>query len=74
MRVQRAEMFAASEIPVEARAQQYIAATVRAMVRNSNGRMPEYVAVKRAREKAPSWVKTALENCPTVNQSVKRSA
>jgi superfamily II DNA or RNA helicase len=74
MRVQRAEMFAASEIPVEARAQQYIAATVRAMVRNSNGRMPEYIAVKRAREKAPSWVKTALENCPTVNQSVKRSA
>jgi hypothetical protein len=36
--------------------------------------MPEYIAVKRAREKAPSWVKTALENCPTVNQSVKRSA
>lgn len=71
MRVQRAEMFAASEIPVELRAQKYVEGTVRAMV--SRG-MPEYIAVKRAREKAPSWVKTALENCPTVNQSVKRSA
>lgn len=69
LRVQRAEMFAASDMPVEVRAQRYVDATVRAMVRNSNGRMPEHIAVKRAREKAPAWVREALEP-----QQQKRSA
>ena len=69
LRVQRAEMFAASDMPVEVRARKYVDATVRAMVRNSNGRMPEHIAVKRAREKAPAWVREALET-----QQQKRSA
>lgn len=58
MRVQRAEMFEASGMPARARAEKYVAAVERAMVERG---MPAHVAAKRAREKAPSWVREAFE-------------
>jgi DNA repair protein RadD len=58
LRVQRAEMFAQSTVPVATRAQRYIDGTVRAMV--SRGMRAEKAAVV-ARAKAPAWVREALE-------------
>jgi len=57
MRVQRAEMFAMSTVPVGARAMRYVEATERAMV--ARGMRPEKAAIV-ARAKAPSWVREAL--------------
>lgn len=57
LRVQRAEMFAASGIPVEQRAERYIEGTVRAM--QARGMRPEKAAAV-ARAKAPAWVREAL--------------
>lgn len=57
MRVQRAEMYAASEIPVRERAIRYVEGTVRAM--QSRGMRADKAAVV-ARAKAPAWVKEAL--------------
>lgn len=58
MRVQRAEMFAASGIPVRARAARYVEGTVRACV--ARGMRPERAAIV-ARAKAPAWVREALK-------------
>jgi len=57
MRVQRAEMFEASGMPARARAEKYVAAVERVMIERG---MPAHVAAKRAREKAPSWVREAF--------------
>ena len=57
MRVQKAEMFEASGVPVEDRARKYIDGTERAMV--ARGMRPAKAAMM-AREKAPSWVREAL--------------
>ena len=57
MRVQRAEMFAASSMSATERARKYVEATERVMVQRG---MPAHVASKRARERAPEWVKMAL--------------
>ena len=57
LRIQRAEMFAASTVSLEVRARGYLAGTERAMVRR--GMRPEKAAVM-AREKAPEWVRKAL--------------
>ena len=57
MRVQRAEMYEASTIPVAVRAQRYVEGTERAMTQR--GMRPEKAAIL-ARAKAPSWVKEAL--------------
>lgn len=57
LRVQRAEMFAASTIPVRDRAMRYVEGTVRACV--ARGMRPERAAFV-ARAKAPAWVKEAL--------------
>lgn len=59
LRVQRAEMFAASEMPPRVRAEKYVDGTVRAMVLRG---MPAHVAARKAREKAPQWVKSALSD------------
>lgn len=59
MRVQRAEMFAASGIPVRERALRYIDGTARAM--QARGMRAEKAAIV-ARAKAPAWVKEALES------------
>lgn len=57
MRIQRAEMFEASGMPARERAEKYVAAVERAMVERG---MPAHIAAKRAREKAPSWVREAF--------------
>ena len=57
MRIQRAEMFEASGMPARERAEKYVAAVERAMVERG---MPASAAAKRAREKAPSWVREAF--------------
>ena len=57
MRVQRAEMFEASTVPVAERAAKYIDGTERSMV--ARGMRPAKAAMM-AREKAPSWVREAL--------------
>lgn len=57
LRVQRAEMFAASAIPVQERARRYVEGTVRAM--QARGMRPEKAAIV-ARAKAPAWVREAL--------------
>ena len=57
LRVQRAEMFAASAIPVGERARRYVEGTIRAM--QARG-MPAARAAVVARAKAPAWVKEAL--------------
>lgn len=57
MRVQRAEMFEASGIPARERAEKYVAAVAKTMIERG---MPASVAAKRAREKAPSWVREAF--------------
>lgn len=58
LRVQRAEMFAQSTVPVGVRAQRYVDGTVRAMV--ARGMRAEKAAVV-ARAKAPQWVREALD-------------
>ncbi len=58
MRVQRAEMFEASGVPVEQRATRYVAAVEKKLIERG---MPVHVAARRAREKAPSWVREALD-------------
>lgn len=57
MRVQRAEMFAMSTVPVTDRAARYVEATERAMV--ARGMSPRRAA-RLARAKAPAWVREAL--------------
>ena len=57
MRVQRAEMFAMSTVPVTDRAARYVEATERAMV--ARGMSPGRAA-HLARVKAPAWVREAL--------------
>ena len=57
LRVQRAEMFAASSIPLRERATRYIEGTVRAM--QARGMRPDRAAIV-ARAKAPAWVREAL--------------
>lgn len=56
MRVQRAEMFEASGIPTRVRAEQYVKSVEQKLARH----MPPSVASRRAREKAPQWVREAL--------------
>lgn len=58
MRVQRAEMYEASKTPVGERAAKYVAAVEKKLLER---RMPAHVAARIAREKAPSWVKEALD-------------
>ena len=62
MRVQRAEMFSASGIPVARRATLYIEGTARAM--QARGMRPEKAAAL-ARAKAPAWVREALDMAGT---------
>jgi superfamily II DNA or RNA helicase len=57
LRVQRAEMFAASTIPLRERATRYIEGTVRAM--QARGMRPDRAAIV-AKAKAPAWVREAL--------------
>ena len=57
MRVQRAEMFEASTVPVGDRAARYVEAVEKKLIERG---MPARVAGVRARERAPSWVKKAL--------------
>lgn len=57
MRVQRAEMFEASGIPAPKRAAQYVESVARTLVQRG---MPAHVAARRARERAPQWVREAL--------------
>lgn len=57
MRVQRAEMFEASSVPVGDRAARYVASVEKKLIERG---MPARVAGVRAREKAPSWVREAL--------------
>ena len=57
MRVQRAEMFEASQVPVGDRAARYVASVEKKLIERG---MPARVAGMRAREKAPSWVREAL--------------
>lgn len=57
MRVQRAEMFEASTVPVGDRAARYVEAVEKKLIERG---MPARVAGMRAREKAPSWVREAL--------------
>ena len=57
LRVQRAEMFAQSTVPVGVRAQRYIDGTVRA--RGSGGMRAEKAGGV-ARARAPQWVREAL--------------
>ena len=57
MRVQRAEMFEASQVPVGDRAARYVEAVEKKLIERG---MPARVAGMRAREKAPSWVREAL--------------
>lgn len=57
LRVQRAEMFAASGIPVAERARRYVEGAARKML--ERGMRPEKAAIV-ARAKAPAWVKEAL--------------
>lgn len=64
MRVQRAEMFAASGIPVETRAALYIEGTMRAM--RARGMRAEKAAML-ARAKAPAWVREALTQGESVH-------
>ena len=58
LKVQRAEMFAQSTVPVAVRAQRYVDGTVRAMI--ARGMRAEKAAVV-ARAKAPAWVREALD-------------
>jgi len=58
LRVQRAEMFAQSTVPVSVRAQRYVDGTVRAMVARG---MRAEKAAQVARAKAPQWAREALE-------------
>lgn len=58
MRVQRAEMFEASGIPAAKRAESYVASVERTLIQRG---MPAHVAARRAREKAPQWVREALD-------------
>lgn len=57
LRVQRAEMFEASGIPAAKRAESYVASVERTLIQRG---MPAHVAARRAREKAPQWVREAL--------------
>jgi superfamily II DNA or RNA helicase len=57
MRVQRAEMFEASQVPVGDRAARYVASVEKKLIERG---MPARVAGMRARERAPSWVREAL--------------
>jgi superfamily II DNA or RNA helicase len=57
LRVQRAEMFAASTIPLRERATRYIEGTVRAM--QARGMRPDRAAIV-AKAKAPAWVREVL--------------
>jgi superfamily II DNA or RNA helicase len=57
LRVQRAEMFAASSIPLRERATRYIDGTIRAM--QARGMRPDRAAIV-AKAKAPAWVREAL--------------
>jgi DNA repair protein RadD len=57
MRVQRAEMFEASQVPVGDRAARYVASVEKKLIDRG---MPARVAGMRARERAPSWVREAL--------------
>ncbi len=58
LRVQRAEMFEASGIPAAKRAESYVASVERTLIQRG---MPAHVAARRAREKAPQWVREALD-------------
>lgn len=58
MRVQRAEMFNASTVPVGERAAKYVAAVEKKLLER---RMPAHIAARVARERAPSWVREALD-------------
>jgi hypothetical protein len=51
-------MFEASGIPAAKRAESYVAAVEKKLIERG---MPVHVAVRRAREKAPSWVREALD-------------
>jgi len=57
LKIQRAEMFAASTVPLATRARGYLAGTERAMV--ARGMRPEKASIL-ARSKAPQWVRDAL--------------
>lgn len=57
MRVQRAEMFDASGIPVGDRAARYVERLTETLGKRG---MPSHVAAQVARERAPSWVREAL--------------
>lgn len=57
MRVQRAEMFEASSVPVGDRAARYVERLTETLGKRG---MPGHVAARVAREKAPSWVREAL--------------
>ena len=57
LRIQRAELWAASSMSERDRAERYITATVRAM--RARGMRPDTAAIV-ARKKAPAWVRDAL--------------
>ena len=59
LKVQRAEMFAQSTVPVAVRAQRYVEGAARKMI--GNGMNPQR-ASSLARAKAPAWVREALES------------
>jgi hypothetical protein len=56
--VQRAELYAQSGVAPELRAARYVEAVERRMVERG---MPVHVAGRVAREKAPAWVREALD-------------
>ena len=64
LKVQRAEMFAASDVPVAVRAAQYLDGTVRAITAK-NPSVSAGWALATAKKRAPAWVREALSQQPT---------
>ena len=67
MRIQRAEMYAVSELPASTRAKQYLASLVRTA---EKARVPEHKRAAWALKKAPQWVRDALSEAPQEKQRV----